>query len=114
MPVRVAELVTPLKPLEAMAQGRLLIASDVGGQRELVRDGETGFLFAAGSVDALVETVLRVLGAPAEWARVRAQARRFVETERTWRSSVARYRAVYDAALGPGAASVRQNAAAIR
>lgn len=114
MPVRVTELVTPLKPLEAMAQGRMLIASDVGGQRELVRDGETGFLFAAGSVDALVETVLRVLGAPGEWARVRAQARRFVETERTWKSSVARYRAVYDAALGSGAASVRQNAAAIR
>jgi len=58
--------------------------------------------------------VLRVLGAPGEWARVRAQARRFVETERTWKSSVARYRAVYDAVLGPGAASVRQNAAAIR
>ena len=114
MPVRVTELVTPLKPLEAMAQGRLLVASDVGGQRELVRDGETGFLFAAGSVDALVEAVLRVLGAPGEWARVRAQARRFVETERTWKSSVARYRAVYDAVLGPGAASVRQNAAAIR
>ena len=114
MPVRVTELVTPLKPLEAMAQGRLLVASDVGGQRELVRDGETGFLFAAGNVDALVDRVMRVLAAPEDWARVRAQARRFVETERTWKSSVARYRAVYDAALGPAATSVRQNAAAIR
>ena len=114
MPVRVTELVTPLKPLEAMAQGRLLVASDVGGQRELVRDGETGFLFRAGSVDALVDKLVRVLATRDDWVRIRAQARRFVETERTWKSSVARYRAVYDAALGPGATAVRQNAAAIR
>ena len=39
------ETVTPLKPLEAMAQGRLLIASNVGGHRELIDDGRTGFLF---------------------------------------------------------------------
>ncbi|HTF19061.1 MAG TPA: TIGR04063 family PEP-CTERM/XrtA system glycosyltransferase, partial [Chryseolinea sp.] len=45
---RLTELVTPLKPLEAMAQGRLLIASDVGGHRELIRAGETGILVKAG------------------------------------------------------------------
>ena len=46
--MRLTELVTPLKPLEAMAQGRMFVASDVGGHRELVRDGETGFLFPGG------------------------------------------------------------------
>ena len=46
--MRLTELVTPLKPLEAMAQGRLLVASDVGGHQELIRDGETGSLFRAG------------------------------------------------------------------
>ena len=46
--MRLTELVTPLKPLEAMAQGRMFVASDVGGHRELIRDGETGFLFPAG------------------------------------------------------------------
>ncbi len=46
--MRLTDLVTPLKPLEAMAQGRLLVASDVGGHRELIRDGETGVLFRAG------------------------------------------------------------------
>ena len=40
--MRLTELVTPLKPLEAMAQGKLIVASDVGGHRELIRDGETG------------------------------------------------------------------------
>ena len=46
--MRLTEMVTPLKPLEAMAQGRLLVASDVGGHRELIRHGETGVLFKAG------------------------------------------------------------------
>ena len=35
--MRLTDLVTPLKPLEAMAQGRMLVASDVGGHRELIR-----------------------------------------------------------------------------
>ena len=52
-PMRLTELVTPLKPLEAMAQGRLFVASDVGGHRELIRDGETGVLFRAGSAGDL-------------------------------------------------------------
>ena len=42
--MRLTDLVTPLKPLEAMAQGRMLVASDVGGHRELIRHGETGFV----------------------------------------------------------------------
>ena len=54
-PMRLTDLVTPLKPLEAMAQGKLLIASDVGGHRELIRSGETGELFAAGDAGALTE-----------------------------------------------------------
>jgi glycosyltransferase involved in cell wall biosynthesis len=39
--MRLTDLVTPLKPLEAMAQGRLLLASDVGGHRELIEDAHT-------------------------------------------------------------------------
>jgi glycosyltransferase involved in cell wall biosynthesis len=49
--MRLTELVTPLKPLEAMALGRLVLASDVGGHRELMRDGVTGVLFRPGTPD---------------------------------------------------------------
>jgi PEP-CTERM/exosortase A-associated glycosyltransferase len=94
--MRLTELVTPLKPLEAMAQGQLLVASDVGGHRELIRDGETGTLFRAGSSEALADAVLRVLAQSSEWNGRRAQARRFVEMERSWRGSVERYRGVYE------------------
>ena len=107
LPIRLTELVTPLKPLEAMAQGRMLVASDVGGHRELIRHGETGFLFQAGDVSALVQALGDMLARRAQWPQIRAQARRFVEVERTWANSVARYREVYRRALaarGRGAA----------
>ncbi|ANQ86432.1 TIGR04063 family PEP-CTERM/XrtA system glycosyltransferase [Azoarcus olearius] len=99
LPIRLTELVTPLKPLEAMAQGRMFVASDVGGHRELVRHGETGFLFEAGKVDALADAITAVLENRAQWPAIRAQARAFVERERTWKNSVARYREVYRRAL---------------
>jgi PEP-CTERM/exosortase A-associated glycosyltransferase len=94
--MRLTELVTPLKPLEAMAQGRLLIASDVGGHRELIADGATGFLFKSGDPQALVGAVGRVLAARPEWPRLKAQARTFVEQERNWAKSVSNYQAIFD------------------
>lgn len=97
--MRLTELVTPLKPLEAMAQGRIFVASDVGGHRELIRDGDTGFLFPAGDAVALARTIERVLANRDDWARVRAAGRRYVESERTWTRSVAHYADVYDRAL---------------
>lgn len=98
-PIRLTELVTPLKPLEAMAQGRMFVASDVGGHRELVRHGETGFLFRAGDAGALEIALEDVLAQREMWPQIRLQARRFVELERTWSGSVARYREVYQRAL---------------
>jgi PEP-CTERM/exosortase A-associated glycosyltransferase len=97
--IRLTELVTPLKPLEAMAQGRMFVASDVGGHRELIRDRETGFLFRAGDVEALQRALEELLSRRDLWPQIRAQARRFVEVERTWAGSVARYAEVYDRAM---------------
>ncbi|MBM3491147.1 MAG: glycosyltransferase, exosortase A system-associated [Alphaproteobacteria bacterium] len=105
LPMRLTELVTPLKPLEAMAQDRLVAASDVGGHRELIRDGETGFLFPAGDPAALAQHLRGIVERRADWPRIRANGRRFVQQERTWAASVARYRAVYAAAMGDGAAA---------
>ncbi len=100
--IRLTELVTPLKPLEAMAQGRLLAASDVGGHRELIRDGENGVLFPAGNPEGLAAAVVSLLEARDRWPALRAAARKFVETERNWPASVARYREVYGRLTGPG------------
>jgi PEP-CTERM/exosortase A-associated glycosyltransferase len=93
--MRLTELVTPLKPLEAMAQGRLLVASDVGGHRELIRHGETGWLFKAGSADALAEAIDQLLERRGRWPELRRAGREFVERERYWSASVAGYAPAY-------------------
>jgi len=97
--MRLTDLVTPLKPLEAMAQGRLVVASDVGGHRELIEHGKTGILFQAGNPQALAEQVLTLLDAPHRWSALRDGGRNFVEQERSWVASVSRYRAVYASVL---------------
>jgi PEP-CTERM/exosortase A-associated glycosyltransferase len=102
--MRLTELVTPLKPLEAMAQGRVLVASDVGGHRELIRDGDNGWLFRAGDAAALAAKLDAAFAARASWPEQRANGRRFVEAQRNWRTSVSHYQAPYNA-LAAGAAA---------
>jgi glycogen(starch) synthase len=94
-PMRLTNLVTPLKPLEAMAQGRLMVASDVGGHKELIQDGKTGVLFHAGSAGDLASKVVALLKYEQGWDSMKRNGRQFVETERNWGASVARYRGVY-------------------
>jgi glycosyltransferase involved in cell wall biosynthesis len=95
--MRLTELVTPLKPLEAMAQGRLLVASDVGGHKELIRHNQTGVMFKADDVPALVAAVQDLLAARERWPELRAAGRRFVELERNWQASAAHYAAPFAA-----------------
>lgn len=97
--MRLTELVTPLKPLEAMAQGQLFIASDVGGHKELIRDGETGVLFRAGDAGDLARKVLGMFASSEQWPALKAAGRQFVETERNWKNSVSRYQGVYARAM---------------
>lgn len=94
-PMRLTELVTPLKPLEAMAQGQLFVASDVGGHRELIEHGKTGILFRAGDRDALSGALLTLLNERQLWPELKANGRNFVEKVRNWRGSVANYREPY-------------------
>ena len=94
-PMRLTELVTPLKPLEAMAQGRLMVASDVGGHKELIQDGKTGVLFRAGNGGDLARKVVALLDFESGWDAMKHNGRQFVENERNWVASVARYQAVY-------------------
>ncbi|MFA5989961.1 MAG: TIGR04063 family PEP-CTERM/XrtA system glycosyltransferase [Sphingomonas sp.] len=93
--MRLTELVTPLKPLEAMAQRRLVAASDVGGHRELICNGETGTLFAPDDPAALAHAVAAMFANRATWDERRARARLFVEQERNWAQNIAGYAPVY-------------------
>lgn len=97
--MRLTELVTPLKPLEAMAMGLPVLASDVGGHRELIRHRETGLLFGADDPNALAEAVIELHGDPPLVGRLRNDGQAFVAAERTWARSVSAYEGVYAAAL---------------
>jgi len=89
--MRLTELVTPLKPLEAMAQMKLVAASDVGGHRELIADGVTGTLFPPSQPQALADALAALFAARGDWEDRRAAARAFVERERNWSSNISRY-----------------------
>jgi len=93
--MRLTDLVTPLKPLEAMAQGKLVLASDVGGHKELIRDGHNGRLFCADSSESLADAVLDLIGHREQWEAYKINGRSFVEQERNWSVSVSRYRELY-------------------
>lgn len=98
-PMRLTELVTPLKPLEAMAMGKALVASDVGGHRELIQDGVTGLLHRAGQVEDLARALAKLLREPAVRARLGEAGRQWVARERTWSGNATRYGALYDRLL---------------
>jgi PEP-CTERM/exosortase A-associated glycosyltransferase len=96
---RVTELVTPLKPLEAMAKKKLIVASDVGGHREMVSPGWSGCLFAAGSEEALTETCLNLLAHRERWEGLRRRAREYVSQARSWETNVQLYTRLYQSLL---------------
>jgi len=87
--------VTPIKPLEAMATGRPVVASDLPPLREIVRDGETGWFARPGDADDLAAVLAAAVGDPAELARRGAAARQWVAAERTWSRAAEVYEEVY-------------------
>jgi PEP-CTERM/exosortase A-associated glycosyltransferase len=98
--MRLTELVTPLKPLEAMAQRKLVVASNVGGHRELIEDGVTGTLFPAGDPAALAEALDTLFANRPLWEQRRDTARAFVERDRNWSSNISRYNPAYQKLTG--------------
>lgn len=93
--MRLTEMVTPLKPVEAMARGRIVVATDIGGHREMVEDGVTGHLCLPGDPHALAQAVQAAFQRSSSWPAQREAARHYVEQHRNWRVNVERYETVY-------------------
>ena len=98
--MRLTELVTPLKPLEAMAMGKIVIASDVGGHKELIRDGETGILFPSGDASALASKLDIALSDSELSKKIAQQGREWVRKEHPWDKTTAVYGDIYRNVLG--------------
>lgn len=92
---RLTDLVTPLKPLEAMAQDKLVAASDVGGHRELIAHGTTGVLFAPDDPSACAKALAGLLEQRGLWKSYRHAGREHVKTRHDWAVNAARYQVVY-------------------
>jgi PEP-CTERM/exosortase A-associated glycosyltransferase len=95
---RLTELVTPLKPLEAMSMAKVVVGSDVGGLKELIHHEETGLLFHAASVAELEHALGRAVDQASLRRRLGEQARAYVVERRDWRKLTALYFEVYGAA----------------
>jgi len=94
--MRLTDLVTPLKPLEAMAQHKLVAASDIGGHNELIEDGKTGVLFAPDSPTLLARKIVDLLQNRENWPAMIAEGRKYVEEVRNWKNSIANYPAIFN------------------
>jgi glycosyltransferase involved in cell wall biosynthesis len=93
---RVCQLVTPLKPVEAMASGLTVVASDVGALREIIRPEVTGALATSGDPVSFADTMEPLLYSSDIRRKLGANAREWVARDRTWAHNAAIYRAAYE------------------
>ncbi|MCP2018229.1 MAG: glycosyltransferase, exosortase A system-associated [Erythrobacter sp.] len=103
---RLTDLVTPLKPLEAMAQRRIVAASDVGGHRELIENGVTGLLFPPGDPAGMAEALAGFITARERWPAMREAGHAHVAQAHDWARNIDRYRAVYQNLLARDSSAV--------
>jgi glycosyltransferase involved in cell wall biosynthesis len=94
--VRVAQLVTPLKPVEAMALGVPVIASRLPALAELLADGRAGLLVPPEDPRALADAIARIRGDTALRADLLAAGRDEVAQRRTWQQVARSYRKLYE------------------
>jgi glycosyltransferase involved in cell wall biosynthesis len=94
-PDRVCQLVTPLKPVEAMASGLPVVVSAVRALGEIVHDRETGVLSPPLDAGALADNLQQLLASPDLRAKLGSSARDWVARDRTWAHNAIRYREAY-------------------
>ena len=96
---RLTDLVTPLKPLEAMALGKPILASGVGGLRELIDPEVTGLLFDPGNREDFCRQASRLLLQVDLRRRLGEKARSQILEEKSWDLLARRYESVYQEAV---------------
>jgi len=94
--VRLTELVTPLKPLEAMALKKAVLASSVGGHRELVEHEDTGLLFPPEDVTDFCMQAERLIRDPKLRQQLGERGRAMVLRDKDWKVLAQRYQEIYE------------------
>uniref|UniRef100_UPI003B3AC066 glycosyltransferase family 4 protein n=1 Tax=Pseudactinotalea sp. TaxID=1926260 RepID=UPI003B3AC066 len=101
LPLQVCELISPMKPYEAMAMAKAVVVSDVAALARIVHDGETGLVFAKGDVKDLAAKLDRLVGDPEFRGRLGVAAREWVVDKGAWSSVAQRVDRAYRSFL-PG------------
>ncbi len=92
---RVCQLVTPLKPVEAMASGLPVVVSAVQALGEIVKDMATGLQSPPQDAGALADRLQQLQASPRLRKQLGGSAREWVARDRTWAHNAARYRDAY-------------------
>ena len=95
----VTEMVSPLKPFEAMAMEKLVIASNVAALEEIVSDGETGLLFEKDNPESLTEVLLRSIQDSQLRQDLGKKARQWVIENRDWKILSQKVTQLYDSLI---------------
>jgi len=102
VPIHGVEEATSVLALEAMASAKPVVASNVGGLREILRDGETGRLVTPADPSALAAAVVEVLRDRSLAERLGRDARRAVVARHSWTAIAEQTETVYRRALASG------------
>ena len=94
-PDRVCQLVTPLKPIEAMASGLCVVTSEVRALTEIIKPDVTGALTIPQDPVALADSLELLVCSPDIRRKLGDNAREWVARDRTWAHNAARYRDAY-------------------
>ncbi len=94
--MRLTEIVTPLKPLEAMTMGKVVVGSNVGGIRELITHDKDGFLFKAGDVNELSSLLVELIDDKKALSRISTAAIKTIQKKHRWDIIIQRYLPVYE------------------
>ncbi len=97
--MRLTDLVTPLKPLEAMSMGKIVAGSDVGGIKELITDNEDGYLFSADSTQSLAQKMSELYENRSKFEAVSRAAQDTVRNKHVWKLAVQKYMPIYERLL---------------
>jgi len=93
---KITDSVTPLKPLEAMAFEKIIIASNVGGMKELIKHKQTGYLFEAGNLQDLEDKLIEIIGLNTlAKQKILKNALKYIHEERSWKSNAEHYAVIY-------------------
>jgi glycosyltransferase involved in cell wall biosynthesis len=78
-------MVSPMKPLEALAMEKAVLVSSVRALDEMIKHEETGLVFRKGDIESLAETLLRLINDPNLRFSLGKKGRAWVLNNRTWR-----------------------------